>query len=167
MSGVDVPALAAGLLAGGSFVVAGALGSTRGTTTHAAPPPAAPPALRPPAELALRLAATAAIVLALTAAAGPLGAHVGGLLVAFPVLASVLSAFTHARDGGAAAASLLGGMTRGLVGFAGFCLAIALWLPELGVAGGFAAAGATALALHAATLPLARRAAAAAQTAPT
>src|SRR3954447_17986799 len=58
-------------------------------------------------DLAMRVAATAAFVVVLTAAAGALGPQLSGLLAAFPVLASVLAVFIHAQDGAAAAADFL------------------------------------------------------------
>src|SRR5690242_19844219 len=44
-------------------------------------------------DLAMRVIATAAFVVVLTAASGALGPRLSGLLAAFPVLASVLAAF--------------------------------------------------------------------------
>src|SRR3954451_7652919 len=64
-----------------------------------------PPAVAAPPrfDLAMRVTATAAFVVALTAAAGALGPQLSGLLAAFPVLASVLAAFIHAQEAAAAA----------------------------------------------------------------
>ena len=50
--------------------------------------------------LAWRLLITAALVLALTAAAGGLSAHLAGLLVPFPIITAVLAGFTHVRSAG-------------------------------------------------------------------
>ncbi len=105
----------------------------------------------------MRVLATAALVLFLSALGGVLGPHVGGMLAAFPVLASLLAAFTHLGDGGRAAAALLRGMITGLVGFAGFCLVAALTLASWGLPLGFLAASLAALALHGTTLPLVAR----------
>lgn len=103
-------------------------------------------------DLALRAAATAGLVLALTALAGIFGARLSGLLAAFPVLATVLSAFTHAQEGAAAAAQFLRGLVAGLVAFAVFCFAVAELLPDAGIAAAFLAASALALASHGAAL---------------
>ena len=46
--------------------------------------------------MAARVLLTAALVLTLSAASGSLGPRLGGILAAFPVLASLLAAFTHA-----------------------------------------------------------------------
>jgi hypothetical protein len=100
-------------------------------------------------DLILRVAATAALVLALTALAGALGPRLSGLLAAFPVLATVLSAFTHAQDGPAAVAQFLRGLVTGLVAFAVFCFVVAELLPSAGIAAAFLVASAAALASHA------------------
>jgi hypothetical protein len=120
-------------------------------TTLALPRGAAGDPTPPPTwDLPLRAGATAAIVLAVTGLAGVAGAHLAGMLAAFPVLASVLAAFTHAQDGAGAAAALLRGMLRGLVSFAVFCFVVAAILPGAGQAVAFLAASAAALAVHAA-----------------
>lgn len=107
----------------------------------------------------MRAAATALLVVVLAFAAGALGPRTGGLLVALPVLASLLAVFTHSRQGGSAATGLLRGMLAGLVGFAAFTLAIAVWLPALGIPLAFGSASALAFALHVATMPSPARAA--------
>ena len=119
--------------------------------TTLALPRAEPGARTPPPrwDLAMRAGATAAIVLVLTGLAGVLGAHLAGLLAAFPVLASVLAAFTHAQDGPEAAAGLLGGMVRGLGSFAAFCFVVTVAVEEGGVAATFLVAAAVALISHA------------------
>jgi hypothetical protein len=99
-------------------------------------------------DLALRVLATAAFVLALTAGAGALGARLSGLLAAFPVLASVLSVFIHAQDGPEAVADFLRGMLGGLAGFAAFCFVVALVLPGAGPVAAFALATLVALAVN-------------------
>lgn len=91
-------------------------------------------------------------MLGLSELSGALGPQLGGILIAFPVLASLLAGFTHASDGGPAAAALLRGMITRLIGFAGFCLVAALELRALGVAAGLLAAVAASLTLHATTL---------------
>jgi hypothetical protein len=99
-------------------------------------------------DLALRAAATAAIVLVLTGLAGALGPRLAGMLAAFPVLASVLAVFTHAQDGAEAVAGLLRGMVRGLLSFAVFCFAVAVLLPRTGIAAAFLVSTAAALVSH-------------------
>jgi hypothetical protein len=99
-------------------------------------------------DVAFRMLATAAFVIALTGLAGALGPRLSGLLAAFPVLASVLCAFTHAQEGAAAVADFLRGLVAGLAGFAAFCLVVAELLPVAGTVAAFAAATAVALAVN-------------------
>jgi hypothetical protein len=113
-------------------------------TDHAPPPPP----LR--YELPLRMAATAGLVAALSATAAELGPHVGGILTALPVLASILAAFTLAQHGAPALQDLLRGMVTGMAAFVVFCALIAALVQPAGVATAFAAAGLGALAAQAA-----------------
>ncbi len=94
------------------------------------PEPAPEPVLRraPPGDLPMRAAAAAAMVVALTAAASSLGPHLSGLLAPFPIITSVLAAFTHAQHGPATTVILLRGMLRGFFVFALCCFAFALAL---------------------------------------
>jgi hypothetical protein len=109
---------------------------------------------RPPADpaprwdLTLRVLATAAFVVTLTAVAGALGPRLSGLLAAFPVLASVLAVFMHVQEGAEAVADFLRGLLSGLAGFAAFCFVVAVLLPEAGSVAAFLAATAVALALN-------------------
>jgi hypothetical protein len=100
-------------------------------------------------DLLLRAGATAALVLALTGLAGVLGPRLSGLLASFPVLATVLAAFTQAQEGPAAAAQLLRGFATGLVAFAVFCFVVAELLADHGVVVTFLVGSAAALTTHA------------------
>jgi hypothetical protein len=71
------------------------------------------------------------------------------MLAAFPVLASVLAAFTHQQAGAGPAAEFLRGLVRGLLSFALFCFVVAVLLPGAGMAIAFGAATAAALGAHA------------------
>jgi hypothetical protein len=108
-------------------------------------------------DLPVRVLATAAFVLALTAGAGALGPRLSGLLAAFPVLASVLSAFTHAQEGAGAVAEFLRGLVAGLAGFAAFCFTVAVLLTNAGALVAFAAATAVALVVNGTLAVRARR----------
>jgi hypothetical protein len=101
------------------------------------------------------MATAAALVVALSAAAGALGPTAGGVLAALPVLASVLAVFTHRDHGPASAVALLHGMLGGMGGFVAFCLLVALLIEPAGPTAAFAAAAAGALTaqLAAALLP--------------
>jgi hypothetical protein len=118
--------------------------------------PAGPPPAAPRFDLLLRALATAALVLLLTGLAGALGARLSGLLASFPVLATVLAAFTHVQEGPAAAAQLLRGFAVGLVAFASFCFSVGELLPSRPVAFAFLASCAVALATHAVSFALQR-----------
>jgi hypothetical protein len=124
---VEIPNGLALALVCGSFAAAAALLPRA---------PAEPATAAPRYDLLLRAAATAVLVLVLTGLAGTLGPHLSGLLASFPVLATVLAAFTHVQEGPAAAAQLLRGFATGLVAFAVFCFAMAELLPSerLGIA---------------------------------
>jgi hypothetical protein len=111
--------------------------------------PAEAAASTPRFDLLLRAGATAVLVLALTGLAGALGPRLSGLLASFPVLATVLAAFTHVQEGPAAAAQLLRGFATGLVAFAVFCFAVAELLPSHGIAVTFVLGSLAALATHA------------------
>src|SRR4051794_15488487 len=111
--------------------------------------PAAPRAeVFPRWDLTMRVVATAAFVLVLTGVSGALGPRLSGLLAAFPVLASVLSAFIHAQDGPAAVADFLRGLLAGLGGFAAFCFVVAELIPPAGPPAAFLAATLVALAVN-------------------
>ena len=97
--------------------------------TRRVPPP---PPLR--YELPLRMAATAGLVAALSAAAAELGPHVGGILTALPVLASILAVFTLAQHGAPALQDLLRGMVSGMAAFVVFCALVAVLVQPAGIA---------------------------------
>jgi hypothetical protein len=118
--------------------------------------PAEPATRAPRFDLVLRAGATAALVLLLTGLAGSLGPRLSGLLASFPVLATVLAAFTHAQDGPAAAAQLLRGFATGLVAFAVFCFSVAELLPGHSVAVAFLASAGISIAAHVLSFALQR-----------
>jgi hypothetical protein len=118
-----------------------ALPRTSGQAPH-------PPPLR--YELPLRMAATAGLVAALSAAAAELGPHVGGILTALPVLASVLAVFTLAQHGASALHDLLRGMVSGMAAFVVFCALVAVLVQPAGIVLAFGAAVIGAVAAQAA-----------------
>jgi hypothetical protein len=103
-------------------------------------------------ELAVRMAAGAALVVAVTAAASALGPRLAGLLTPFPIAASVLTVFSHRGQGAAFTVQLLRGLCRGLLGMTAFFLVVALGLEPLGIPVTFALASAAALATQAVLL---------------
>ena len=102
----------------------------------------------PKMELFLRMLAGAAVVLAVTTAAGAIGPAWTGMLAVFPVLAMVLAVFSHRSCGPAFANLLLKAMVRGLYALSSFCFAVAVLLPRQPIALSFAAAIALALAVQ-------------------
>jgi hypothetical protein len=116
------------------------------------PGPAGPAKPLPSWDLPVRAVAAAAMVLALTAASSALGSHLSGLLAPFPIITSVLAAFTHAQRGPNETLALLRGMLRGFFAYALFCVAAATTLPAMSTAAAFTIACAAALALQAVVL---------------
>jgi len=70
----------------------------------------------------------------------PFGPHLAGLLVPFPVAATVLTVFTHHYRGGASAVRLLRGLVAGLWTMGIFFLVVAGTVERLGVGASFALA---------------------------
>ncbi|HEY2632902.1 MAG TPA: hypothetical protein VGI26_11060 [Solirubrobacteraceae bacterium] len=99
-------------------------------------------------DLPLRALSALALVLALTALAGQLGAKLSGLLVPFPVIASVLAVFTHAQHGEQDLLRIMRGFVMGLVAYALFCFALAVSLESLSIAASFLLAAAAALTIQ-------------------
>ena len=109
-------------------------------------------------DLPLRGLSALTLVLALTALAGQLGPTLSGLLAPFPVVASVLAVFTHARHGEDELLRILRGLVVGLVAYVLFCFTLAVTLRSHGVAESFLLAAAAALLTQAVTLTAAWRA---------
>ncbi|HZX28067.1 MAG TPA: hypothetical protein VFF16_13415 [Telluria sp.] len=82
-------------------------------------------------DIPLRMAAGALLVLAVTHFAGTMGANLSGVFAMFPVMGSVLVAFSHRQAGAAFAIRLLRGMVLGYYAFGIFCVVLALALPAL------------------------------------
>ncbi|GAA2364425.1 hypothetical protein [Dactylosporangium salmoneum] len=119
--------------------------------------PAPARAARPPWwDLPARAVATAALVLTVTGAAAAIGPAATGVLAPFPIATSVVAAFALARDGAGGAVRMLRGVLGGLVGFAVFCLLVAVLVEPLGVGAAFGLALAVSLAVQAGTLLVAR-----------
>ncbi len=108
-------------------------------------------------DLPLRGGCALALVLALTAIAGWLGPQLSGLLAPFPIVASVLATFTHTQRGVDETLRLLRGLVTGFGAFALFCFTLALALPAMSIAAGFALATAVALAAQSVALRQALR----------
>jgi uncharacterized membrane protein (GlpM family) len=99
-------------------------------------------------ELPLRMLAGAAVTLAVTTLAAAIGPAWSGMFAVFPVLAIVLSVFSHRASGPAFATTLLKSMIWGLYAFTSFCITLAVLLPQQGVTVSFIAATAVAIAVQ-------------------
>ena len=104
-----------------------------------------------PVELAIRVAAGAALTLGVTLASERLGPVWSGLLAVFPVLTLVLAVFSHRGQGAAYTAALLRALVTGLYAFAAFCFVLAHTVPHVGVLAAFGAATLAALVAQAFT----------------
>ena len=91
-------------------------------------------------DLPGRALATAGLVVAVTTAAATLGPSMTGVLAPFPIATSVVAAFVLAQQGSDATVHTLRGVPRGLLGFAVFCLLVAVLVERLGTAGAFTVA---------------------------
>jgi hypothetical protein len=96
-------------------------------------------------DLPGRAVATAALVVAVTTAAATLGPSMTGVLAPFPIATSVVAAFVLAHQGTDGAVRTLRGVPRGLLGFAVFCLLVAVLVEDLGTPATFAVAVAVTL----------------------
>lgn len=149
-SALTVPAGLALALACGAFALGVALLPRAGAEPARG---GAPPSW----DLPLRGGCALALVLALTAIAGWLGPQLSGLLAPFPIIASVLATFTHTQRGVDETLRLLRGLVTGFGAFALFCFTIALALPAMSIAAGFAVATAVALLVQGVALRQALR----------
>jgi hypothetical protein len=109
-------------------------------------PPARGPVHIPGVELAVRIAAAAALAAAVMLGAAVLGPRYSGILIAFPITGSVLPPFTRALYGADATVRLLAGFVSGLFAFAVFHLVVATALEPLGAAATYPLAVVAALA---------------------
>lgn len=88
-------------------------------------------------DLPGRAAATAVLVVLVTTLSGTLGPGLTGVLAPFPIATSVVAAFTLAQAGSAKTVQVLRGVLGGLIGFAVFCLLVAVLVDRVGTAAGF------------------------------
>ena len=112
---------------------------------------------RPPWDLPVRAGCALALVLALTTASGWLGPQLSGLLAPFPIITTVLAAFTLAQLGVGESLRLLRSILGGFVAFALFCFVLTIALGHLGTASAFTLAATVALVAQSVTLGLVRR----------
>ncbi len=88
-------------------------------------------------DIYVRMIAGAALVFLVTHFSSKLGPQLSGVFAMFPVMASVVVAFSHRYSGAEFAVNLLRGMVLGFYSFATFCLVLAVALPAMGIGAGF------------------------------
>lgn len=106
-------------------------------------------------DLPARMLVATALVVLITSGAGRLGPQWSGLLASLPVFSSVLGAFTHHRFGADAAHALLRGVCVSAFGVLAFFVIVGALLERLGLPATYALAVCAALAVTAASRPLA------------
>jgi hypothetical protein len=106
--------------------------------------PAPAPLRAPWWDLPARAVATALLVLLVTGLAARVGPALTGMLTPFPIVLSVVCAFTAAQAGHAGVLALLRGIVPGLDGFALFCFLVAVTINQIGGATAFGLATAAA-----------------------
>lgn len=124
----------------------------------AIPRPPEPDALRtlPWWDIPVRMAATALLVALIILTSSLLGPQYSGIAATYPVIATVMTCFTHRRWGAPAAIRLLRAMLLSLTAFVSFFLVVGATVAEIGTVLAFVAAICTALAVSAALLVLTR-----------
>jgi len=111
----------------------------------------------PAHELLLRMAAGAGMVLAVTGAAEALGPAWTGFFASFPVMTSLMAAFSHRANGPAFTIVLLRAMVGGFYSYLAYCFCVALLLEDWGFGPTFATAVAAALLVQGAAKALMMR----------
>lgn len=116
-------------------------------------PTARPVAIAPPAwDMPMRLVISATFVLVQTGIAGWLGPQLSGLVIPFPIVVILLTAFAHHQFGVDGAVRVLRGFLIGMYAFAAFFLVVALGLQPLGAVAAYGLALAACLTINGATL---------------
>jgi hypothetical protein len=111
--------------------------------------PADPVDADPPAwDLPVRALAALVLVVAVTTASGALGPQWSGLLAPFPIITSVLAAFTQVQYGTPDTLALLRGFLSGFYAFALFAFVLAVALPSMSTAAAFGLAILAAVCLQ-------------------
>lgn len=111
----------------------------------------------PRIEIALRMAASVVLMLAVSYGAETLGARISGVLLSFPIGGSVLPAFTRGMHGVEATTLLLRGFALGMFAFPMFFFVLALALPLAHPVLAFAGGVLGVLAVHALMAQAAKR----------
>lgn len=127
-------------------------------TMRALPRPAARAAApRPRYDLAMRLVATALLVLSLTGLAHVLGPALSGLFTPFPVATTILVVFAHREAGAGGVIAVYDGFIPSLFSFSSFCAALSFGLGRWALLPAFALALAISLVAQTLVLELVKR----------
>jgi len=154
--------VASGLVLGGvTFSLAGAAllayGSLIGSFM-AVPRPPEPDVIRslPWWDIPVRMAATTLLVAIIVTTSGILGPQYSGIAATYPVIATVVTSFTHHRWGAPATIRLLRAMLLSLQAFTTFFVVVGSLIEEVGTVAAFAAALTAALAIAATMIVVVR-----------
>jgi hypothetical protein len=94
------------------------------------------------------MAIGAILVLAVTYFASSLGPRLSGIFAMFPIMSTVLTAFSHRAAGKEFASALLKGMLLGWYSFSAFCFTLALMLQQSTLERSFFVASIVALSVQ-------------------
>jgi len=103
-------------------------------------------------DIPARMLSTFALVAVILVAADLLGPRLSGMVSTYPVMVSVICAFTHHQLGSDTVRRLLRGLALSLLVFVVFFMVVGLGMPTLGLGASFLAASALMLATHAVLL---------------
>lgn len=121
--------------------------------------PAAPPEafIAPWWDVWLRMAITALIVVAVTAAAGALGPKLSAVPATYPAVTSIVAPFVHARSGADAASAVMRGVLLSHISFVVLFAVVAALIETSGVAAAYACGLAASLGVSAMVIAADRR----------
>ncbi|KAB2912425.1 MAG: hypothetical protein F9K29_19355 [Hyphomicrobiaceae bacterium] len=120
------------------------------------PATSALPAALPAWDIPMRMLATLLLVAVIMLSADALGPRLSGVVSTYPVILTVIGAFTHHQWGRDAVRRVLRGLTLSLLGFVAFFLVLGSVLPALGLLASFLLATATGLSISAALIAVNR-----------
>ena len=115
------------------------------------------PAPLPWWDIPTRMLATLVLIGVISLSADLLGPQLSGVVTTFPVIVSVIGAFTHRQWGRDAVRHMLRGLAVSLLAFVVFFLVVGLALPIVGLVPAYAFAVAAALPVSAVLLVFNRR----------
>jgi hypothetical protein len=128
-------------------------------TYHLLPKPSAIATFAPPPswDIPARMIATFALVSVIMLTADLLGPQRSGLIASFPVILTVIGAFTQSQLGQNGLLRVLRGISLSLLAFTGFFATVAALTPAVGQTPAYAAAAVVALTISAGLIAWSRR----------